>query len=237
MRTAGIIRESLTEYTGFKSYVIFTQGCNFRCKYCQNAADLGKFFDSSYGDDDRLALIFKELKKLRKKLDGVVITGGEPTLHKDLPEFILRIKNMGYSIKLETNGSNPYMLSRLLDEGLLNYIAMDIKAPLKLEEYKDLSGDCITKKTIDNIKKSLRILKNSDIQYEVRTTLIKEKHRIEEFRQICDSIVGCKRFCLQQFDAEVVFDQHYNEFSAYSLSELEKMIEKIDPQVEEIIIR
>ncbi|MFC2123746.1 anaerobic ribonucleoside-triphosphate reductase activating protein [Bacteroidota bacterium] len=236
MRTAGIIKNSLIDFAGVRAYVIFTQGCNFRCLYCQNA-ELAKFFDSSYGEDDRLIIIFKDLKKLRKKLDGVVITGGEPTVHKDLPEFIQRIKEMGYLVKLETNGSNPSMLSQLLDMELLDYIAMDIKAPLKLEDYKELAGQCISKRTIDNIKRSIRLLKKSKIQYEVRTTLIKEKHPIESLREICNSIVGCKRFCLQQFDAEVVFDQKFNNFSAYSLSELEKMLEKIDPQVEEVMIR
>ena len=236
MRTAGIIEDSLVDFEGIRSYVIFTQGCNFRCHYCQNA-ELVRFFDSSYGEDDRLGIILKDLKKLRKKRDGVVITGGEPTVHNDLPEFIGKIKKMGYLIKLETNGSNPSMLTRLLDLELLDYIAMDIKAPLRFDEYMELAGPCISKRTVSNIKQSILILRNSDIQYEVRTTLIKEKHSIEALQEICDSVVGCKRLCLQQFDAEVVFDNKFNSFTPYPLSELEKMLEKIDPQVEEIVIR
>jgi pyruvate formate lyase activating enzyme len=236
MRTAGVIKDSRTDFAGIKAYVIFTQGCNFRCRYCQNL-DLAKFFDSSYGDDERLGIIFKDLKKFKRKLDGVVITGGEPTVHKDLPEFVQKIRDMGYLIKLETNGSNPEMLIRLLEMELLDYVAMDIKAPLKLDSYMELAGECISKRTITNIKRSIRVLKKSNVQYEVRTTLIKEKHSIEALREISNSVAGCKRFCLQQFDAEVVFDKKFNNFSPYSLSELEKILEEIDPQVEEIVIR
>jgi len=236
MRTAGIIKESLVNYNGVKAYVIFTQGCNFLCNYCQNY-ELAKNFDSSYGDDERLQLIFDDLEKGKGDLEGVVITGGEPTVHKDLPDFIARIRKMGYLIKLETNGSNPQMLTRLLEKGLLDFVAMDIKAPLKLENYVKLAGKGVTKTTIKNIKDSIRLLIGSDILYEVRTTLIKEIHSKEALEQICNSINGCKRFCLQQFNSEVVFNKKFNSFTSYSLSELEKMLDKIDPQVEEIVIR
>lgn len=236
MRTAGVINESLVHYMGMRAYVIFTQGCNFRCRYCQNA-ELVKFLDSSYGNDERIEIIFRDLKSNRNNLDAVVITGGEPTVHKDLADFISKIKALGYLIKLETNGSKPAMLGKLLQLKVVDYIAMDVKAPLKLEAYRELTGEFVTERTISNLKKSVETLKNADIQYELRTTLIKEKHPVEAIRQICEDVAGCKRFCLQHFDAEVVYDRTFNNFSSYSLSELEAIFKNIKPEVEDLIFR
>jgi len=163
MKIGGFQRFSLIDYPAKISAIIFTQGCNFRCPYCHNPELVDpKLFTSAIDED----LILSFLRKRVGKLDGVVITGGEPLLQHDLIEFIKKVKEMGYLIKLDTNGSYPEKLERLLD--LIDYIAMDIKAPL--EKYHDVvRTDVCTEK----IMESITIILNGDIDYEFRTTVVK----------------------------------------------------------------
>lgn len=158
MLIGGLQKSSLIDYPGKIAAVIFTQGCNFRCPYCHNPELVNGERGTINGKCHEMAVL-EFLKKRIGKLDGVVITGGEPTLHNNLPEFIKQIKNLGFAIKLDTNGTNPEMLKQLIDEKLIDYVAMDIKAPL--DKYSEI---VCTKVDTDKILKSIGILKNSNIK-------------------------------------------------------------------------
>lgn len=143
---------------------------------------------------------FDFLKKRQGKLEGVVVSGGEPTIHADLPEFCRKIQSLGYKIKLDTNGTNPEMLKKLLDENLLDYVAMDIKAsPERFEEFCGVSD--VETKNFSSLRKSRDLLFSSGIDYELRTTLIKQFHDEEEFQKLCVFVQGAKKWVLQNFRA------------------------------------
>ncbi|WGS64713.1 anaerobic ribonucleoside-triphosphate reductase activating protein [Marinitoga aeolica] len=164
MVLAGIRTFSFVDYPKRISAVVYTGGCNFRCQWCHN-------WKIAYSNEYNViseGKILKKLKDLKKRLNAVCVTGGEPTIHNDLPEFISKIKEMGYLIKLDTNGTNPDMVSELIENKLIDYVAMDIKA--KPENYYKLIN--IPKKYWDNINKTIEILRNSNVDYEFRMTYV-----------------------------------------------------------------
>jgi pyruvate formate lyase activating enzyme len=236
MKIAGISQKSLTHYPGLVSYVIYTQGCNFRCNYCFNP-ELATIFSEDVSDEEKLNEIFGYLQDKQPGIDAVVVTGGEPTVQKDLVNFLVKLRELNYQIKLETNGSNPKVIARIVDLGLVDYIAVDIKAPFEIEKYKEIAGDMITVPIMANINKTIRILTHSKIDYEVRTTIIKEKHSFHDIMDICNTLIGCKRFCLQKFNAEVVFDEKFSSYGNYSEEQLARMIRGINPEIEQVIFR
>ena len=236
MKVAGIIEESKSHHPGEVSYVIYTQGCNFKCHYCYNTPS-ARFFNPEENSDNKINEILDFLAKNKEKYGAVVISGGEPTMHKDLPEVLAKIKAMGFTVRLETNGTYPKMLSDIVNKKLVDYIAMDIKAPLETDKYKDIVGVNISTSQLGKINKSIRILTRSKIDYEIRTTLIRQKHSFHDILDICNTIVGCKRYCLQEFNADIAYDKSYNSFSAYSPKELERMIKAINPEIKEVIFR
>jgi pyruvate formate lyase activating enzyme len=236
MKVAGIIEESKSHYPGALSYVIFTQGCNFKCHYCYNSPS-ARFFDPEEITDAKIDEIISFLEKNKEKYDAVVITGGEPTLHNDLPDVLSKIKSLNLTIRLETNGAYPKMLSKVVSMGLVDYVAMDIKAPLETTKYEEITGVKISTSQLGKINQSIRILTRSKVEYEIRTTLIKQKHSFHDILDICNTIVGCERYCLQEFDAEIAYDKTYNSFSTYSPKELERMIKAINPEIKEVIFK
>lgn len=236
MKIAGVIDKSLEHYPEGVSYVIFTQGCNFRCPYCFNP-EMARFFDPDDDSDQRTEEILKFLEKNKKKYDAVVISGGEPTIHKDLPDFLSRLKKIGLMVRLETNGTNPRMLANIIRKGIVDYIALDVKAPLEEHKYKEISGVSINMPTLGKINQSIRILTRMGVDYEVRTTLIKEKHSFHDILDICNTIVGCKRYCLQEFKSDIVYDKTYSHFSGYPHQNLERMIKAINPDIKEVIFK
>jgi len=163
MRIGGLQRFSLIDYPGHVAAVVFTQGCNFRCPYCHNPElVVPERYESCIADD----IIFNHLDQRRDQLGGVVVTGGEPTIHHDLPTFIMKIKEKGYPVKLDTNGTHPDMLGWLIREGLIDYVAMDIK--------NSLSRYCLaTGVQVDmgRINRSIDIILSSGIEYMFRTTV------------------------------------------------------------------
>ena len=164
MQIGGLAKFSLSDFPGFTAAIIFTIGCNFRCPYCHNKS-LWDLKHPKISEEE----IFKFLKERQGKLDGVVISGGEPTIHSDLSEFIKKIKYLGYKIKLNTNGTNPNILKALLKDKLLDYIAMDIKSPFALYDKV-----CAVKVDINAIKKSFDLVLSSKIPHEFRTTWPKD---------------------------------------------------------------
>lgn len=190
MEIGGLEKLTLIDYPGEVAAIIFTQGCNFRCHFCYNpmlvwpreVGELKYHQDhSSINQND----LFDFLEERKGRLDAVVITGGEPTLHPDLPEFLARIKNIGYKIKLDSNGTNPEMLRKVLDQNLIDYLAMDIKAPL--DKYEQVVGCQVN---LENIKKSIEIIKGSGLPYEFRTTLVPGLHTTEDIAKMGQLISG-----------------------------------------------
>ena len=193
MIIAGLQKNSLVDYRGKVAAVVFAPFCNFNCYYCHNRILL-----ETRPERIQYAVIENEeffafLDKRVGLIQGVVITGGEPTLQKNLSDFILKITKKGFPVKLDTNGGRPDVLSGLIASGLLDTVAMDIKAPLN--RYDEMCG---VKVNHSNIKKSINLIMNSGLDYEFRTTVTPE-FKIEDFQGIIEMIGGCKRYVLQQF--------------------------------------
>lgn len=215
MRIVGLMKTTLLDYPGKVASTVFTGGCNFRCPYCHNGDLVLNHADmEEYTHDE----IFAHLNKRKGTLGGVAITGGEPTLQQDLPEFIAEVKNMGLDVKLDTNGTNPGMLKSLLDDNLLDYVAMDIKHSKK--RYNEVA--CMKNFDIAPIEESVELLKNSDIDYEFRTTVAKELIGIEDFKDIGEWIRGAKAYYLQPYkESEQVITKGY---SIYTSAEFDDII-------------
>ena len=165
MLIAGLTPFTLTDFPGKVAAIVFTQGCNFRCPFCHNAKLLGAKADP--GNLISEASVFSFLESRKGKLDGLVVTGGEPTLHNDLSEFLAKVKGMGFLTKLDTNGSRPEVVEKVIDAGLADFIAMDLKAPL--DNYKRLAGVNVLQ---EKLLKSIELISKSGIAHQFRTTVV-----------------------------------------------------------------
>lgn len=209
MKIGGFVKQSLIDYPGKVAAVVFTQGCNFRCGYCHNPQlVLPELF---LNKPEYIPLnIISYLKERKNWLDGVVVTGGEPTIHKDLPEFLKEIKALGYSVKLDTNGSNPYMLERIIKDKLADYIAMDIKIPLEGGLYAKIIGISEVTEITENILTSVLILKNAPMNVEFRTTSIPGIHNEAMIELIKKYIGNDKRYVINEFREGKTIDSCQN---------------------------
>ncbi len=230
MNIGGLQKFSLIDYPQKISTIVFTQGCNFRCPYCHNPELVeSKLFGSQINEE----YIFSFLKSRMGKLDGVSITGGEPTLQSDLVDFIQEVKNMGYLVKLDTNGSMPEVLRKLLSENLLDYIAMDVKTTL--QKYSDIVKVDIDK---SKIMESINIILDSNVEYEFRTTVLKNFLSKEDIIEISRTIKGAKRYVLQKFVGIKTLDKSViDNAENYTNEELNEIKESIKEYVEECSIR
>lgn len=191
MKIHGLQKMTLLDFPGHVACTVFLGGCDFRCPFCHNF-ELVDGTAKPLMEEEELLLF---LKKRQGLLDGVALTGGEPCLHKDLPELIRKIRELGFAVKLDTNGYHPELLSALLEEGLLDYVAMDIKnSP---EKYVVTVG--LKEIDLSLIEQSISLLINSGIDYEFRTTVIREFHEASDFPEIGKMIRGAKRYFLQAF--------------------------------------
>ena len=215
MRIVGLMKTTLLDYPGKVASTVFTGGCNFRCPYCHNGDLVLKHSEmESYSHEE----IFDHLNKRKCTLGGVAITGGEPTLQKDLPEFIQEIKAMGLNVKLDTNGTNPTMLADLIDKELVDYVAMDIKH--SKARYNEVA--CMKNFDIAPIEESVQLLLSSDIDYEFRTTVVRELHTMDDFKAIGEWISGAKAYFLQPYkESEQVIQKGC---STYSSSEFDDIV-------------
>jgi pyruvate formate lyase activating enzyme len=192
MTIHGFQKMTLLDYPGKVACTLFTAACNLRCPFCHNAGLVTKIDTAERVDEEE---IFAYLKKRQGILDGVCITGGEPTLQKDLPDFIRRVRALGYAVKLDTNGTSPELLSALIDEGLLDYVAMDVKnAP---EKYPLTVG--LTDCDVTPIQKSIDLLLAGRVDYEFRTTVVAEYHTPADVARMARWIEGAPRYFLQPF--------------------------------------
>ncbi len=211
MVIGGLQKFSLLDYPEKISAIIFTQGCNFRCHFCYNPMlvrppfQAGKIKYSSQEEQEDHHIhqiseddLFGFLKSRAGKLQAVVITGGEPTLFKDLPEFIKKIRELGFLVKLDTNGTNPEMIGKLIKEKLVDYIAMDFKAPPK--KYDKIAG---VKVDFQNILKSVKIIMESGLPFEFRTTIVPDFFSVSDMDEMGEIIKGADKWFLQKFKSDI----------------------------------
>lgn len=191
MTINGMQKLTLLDYPGNVACLIFTQGCNFRCPFCHNSGLLDMNNNCEKIDEKE---VFKYLEKRKGLLDGVCISGGEPLLQKDIEYFIRKVKDLGYKVKLDTNGSSPKKLKQLIEEGLIDYVAMDIK-----NDFLNYDKTAGMYTNIDNIKKSIEIIENSNIEYEFRTTIVKQFHDVGKLEKIIQYIGPNARYYIQNY--------------------------------------
>lgn len=196
MEIAGFIVNSFVDYPGNIASVVFTPGCNMNCWYCHNR-DIISETKGGY-DEDKILSLISERKTF---LDGVVITGGEPTLQKDLIAFIEKIKKLGLKVKLDTNGTNFSVVKKLVEEGLLDYIAMDIKAPFSKYNIVTIVKD------IEEVKKTARYIMGCGVEYEFRTTFAPNLTD-EDIVEICKELEGCENYALQGYQVPSYLDNN-----------------------------
>lgn len=229
MEIKGFIEASFVDWEGKICSVLFLSGCNFRCPFCHN---VNLVLEPEKLDTIPLDYLKGKLKEQEDWIDGICITGGEPTLNRDLLELCSTLKRMGFLIKLDTNGTNPQMLEELINQKIVDYIAMDVKAPLDEKNYSQATGIKIGE-LLNKIKQSIKLLMKSNINYEFRTTVVPTLHSEEDIKKICYSLKGCQKFFLQKFDVglgKTIIDPSYK-----SLSTTEEEMQKFLKTAQEII--
>ncbi|PJE57621.1 MAG: anaerobic ribonucleoside-triphosphate reductase activating protein [Candidatus Portnoybacteria bacterium CG10_big_fil_rev_8_21_14_0_10_38_18] len=229
MKIGGLQKLTLIDYPGKIAATVFLFGCNFKCPFCQNPelVDTKKVNNQQEISEKEF---FDFLDSKKGLIDGICITGGEPTFQLDLIDFIKKIKNKGFLIKLDTNGSNPEILEKLIKENLLDFIAMDIKS--SQNNYSKAAG---VKVDLGKINKSIDLIKNSNIDYEFRTTVVPGLVGKKDIEEIGKWLKGTKNFALQQFQNKKVLDKEFEKIQPYSeetLKEFKKMLEKNIKKVE-----
>lgn len=224
MNISGFTKLTLIDYPKKVACIIFTQGCNYNCGFCHNSG-LIKCQNKNLINEDE---IFAYLEKRKKIIEGVVISGGEPTIQKDLISFIKKIKRMGFLIKLDTNGSNPDVVRKILDAKLVDYIAMDIKNIF--DEYNPIVN--LKKVNIDKIKESIDLIKNSSVDHEFRTTIMRNYHDVNKITQICEYLGKDQKYFLQNFeDNSEVLDKNLVSFTNDMLSNIQNILKEKFPNV------
>ncbi len=219
MQIGGLIKLSLIDYPGKTAAVVFCQGCNFRCPYCHNKELV---IPACFGAPIPEQEIISFLVKRQGLLDGVVVSGGEPTLQKDIVAFLRKIKSLGFSVKLDTNGSRPDVLEEVISGEWADFIAMDIKAPLG--RYQQLAGVEVEEALI---RKSIEMIKGSRIAHQFRTTVVKALVHHEDFPAMRDLVEGTKSYVLQNFVArENILDPALMKSPVYTEAEFGTLREK-----------
>jgi pyruvate formate lyase activating enzyme len=229
VKIAYVQKTSFIDYPGKISAIVFTQGCNFRCPYCHNPELV---IPERYCGTIRVEDVFSFLDKRRGKLDAVVITGGEPTLQAKLIPFMHRIKAMGYALKLDSNGSRPQFLREALDKGLLDYIAMDIKAPW--DKYSLVAGSLVN---ITHIKDSIDLVRKSGIPHEFRTTLAGSLLEPDDVLGIGRMIEGASLYVLQKFVPSKHVDKDYTKKKTLPDDVIKRLVTDLHALVSRCITR
>jgi pyruvate formate lyase activating enzyme len=228
MIIAGFQKLSLVDFPGALSSVIFVQGCNFKCGFCQNPGLVGRDKKTEVSETE----ILEFLSSRKKIIDGVVITGGEPCIYGDLPELIRKLKEKTFRTKLDTNGSNPELLEKIIREKILDYVALDLKTS---PERYDLVAD--SPDVFKEVAKSIAIIKNSGVLYEFRTTCVPGVVGEEEIKKLGELAKGAKKYCLQQFRNQVTFDPAFRQAKPYTKEVLENFKNILAKYAEKVEIR
>ncbi len=228
MRIGGLQASSLIDFPGTISAVVFTVGCNFRCPYCHNP-------DLVLETPERIIPTEEILEFLRARqgvLPAVTVTGGEPTMHEDLCDFLAQIRALGYRIKLDTNGTNPEMLERAVERGLVDYVAMDIKAPLA--RYARVVGSTVNTTAIS---RSVAFLLEGGVEYEFRTTVVRSQLSAEDIMEIGKELSGAKRYYLQQFVPAKTLHPTFRRAMSYSTQELREFAHALSASIDHCDVR
>ena len=228
MKIGGIQKTSLLDFPDHISAIIWTVGCNFRCPFCYNP-------DLVRGKPPLLSEIelFDFLQQRQGMLEGVAISGGEPLLQEDLAEFLSKVKKLGYLVKLDTNGSLPKKLEELMEKNLVDYVAMDVKAPK--DKYKDLAGVSVN---TGDIQHSIDLLMKGTIRYEFRTTVIPGVLKKEDVLKIAQWIEGAEKYCLQQFKSDAtLLSAPLQHEAPYSKESMMEIYEAVQPYVKHCELR
>ena len=215
MQFAGYQKLTLLDFPGRLAATVFTGGCNFRCPFCHNS----ELFvpTETYEEEDLLNMI----KKRAGVLEGIAITGGEPTLHPGLPDFMRKVRDMGLQVKLDSNGYKPDVLKSILDDGLADYVAMDIKS--SPEHYGEVAG--LPDIDMSKIYESVDLLMSGKTPFEFRTTVIPELHAAEDFEAIADWIAGDEPYFLQGYkDSEMVYDRRFSQPTAELMEKIRDIV-------------
>jgi len=228
-----MIETSLLDWDGKIVSTLYTPYCNFRCPYCQNA---GLVLNPGQYETIPFEVISNFLINHRNWIDGICLTGGEPCFFEDLPEFLEKIRNLGMEIKLDTNGTFPKMLQRVIDRGLVNYVAMDIKAPLNFNAYEE-STRIKSKELLEKVRESIRLIIHSGVDYEFRTTVVPSLHSEEDILEIAREIGRAKKYALQNFSNRETMDPEFQKISPYKIEELEKICELCLQYVQCCVVR
>jgi len=229
MKIGGLQKVSLIDYPGKISAIIFTEGCNFRCPYCHNPELVDrKLYRPCLPEEN----ILQFLTTRQGKLDAVTITGGEPTLQEDLIPFIQKVRRMGFAVKLDSNGSAPDVLDSLIKDRLLDFIALDVKAPL--QKYESVVQSPASGETI---RKSIRLILDADVPHEFRTTIVASLLTPDDIEGIAREIAGAKRYALQKFQPVRTLDEKYLREKTYADEDLLKIKERIEKYIPQVIIR
>lgn len=223
MAIGGLQKLTLIDFPGRLATTIFLTGCNFRCPFCY-ASEL--VLPEKIKKQPKISQkeLFNFLKERKKLIEGVVLCGGEPTMSKGLLNLIKKIKKMGFLVKLDTNGSNPKILKKLIEEKLVDYVAMDIKGPK--EKYEKFAG---VKVDLKKIQESIDILKEGKVDYEFRSTIVPTLHKKEDVIEMAKWIKGAKRYFLQNFRPEKTIDPSFEKIKPYPLEFLLEIQKAIAP--------
>ena len=222
MTFGGLEKFTLIDYPGKIACVAYTIGCNFRCPYCHNPELVDETVQMRITEKE----FFDFLGERTHILEGVVITGGEPTMHGDLPAVMERIKSLGYLVKLDTNGTNPVMLHQVVEAGIVDYVAMDIKSPLL-----KYSATVARPVDIEAIQSSIDFLLSAPVEYEFRTTVIKGMQTPEDIEEMGKEIKGARRYFLQKFIPTKILNPQFIKKTTYSDKEFEGFQKKLQNYV------
>ncbi len=225
MKIGGLMKMTLLDFPGRIACTVFLEGCNFRCPFCHNSPLVDRCSSDEMSEEE----FFTFLTKRKGLLDGVCVSGGEPLLDEKVFDFMKKIKDMGYRLKLDTNGSFPERLGRAVGEGLCDYVAMDIKnSPGK---YKVTAG--CEKIGFDSVRESIEFLKNAGIPHEFRTTVVKDFHSVEDMKEIARIIGADEKYFIQPFrDGETVIERGLREFENQELKAMLEAVREIVPGAE-----
>ncbi len=228
MKIGGIEKLSLIDYPGCTAAALFTIGCNMRCGYCHNPELV---LPERYAPEIPLEYVFDFLARRRGLIDAVVISGGEPTMHEDLPAFASTIKEMGFLVKLDSNGTRPEMLKQMIKEKSLDFIAMDVKAPLA-------KYSAAIARPIDTaaLQESINLIMNCGLDYEFRTTAVKQLLTVSDFEAIGQSINGAKRYAFQRFRPGRSLNPQFDNFQPFTDDEIEQIRQIMKKYVKEWIL-
>jgi pyruvate formate lyase activating enzyme len=225
----GLQRLSLIDYPGKLCATIFTAGCNFRCPYCYNEDIVLDYPAMPKVPEDK---IIEFLHPRLGFLDGVCVTGGEPTIHRELPKFLGRLKSIGSLVKLDTNGSRPKALAYVMEKGLVNYIALDVKVPL--DRYEETVRYRVKP---EGLKETIKLIRRSGVDHEFRTTVVPGLLDGDDLEEIAMTLAGSKRYVLQQFRPGKTLCPDFKDIKPYSEAEMRQFRDRVAPYFAETRLR